>query len=116
MNKLLFHERQYFRQPAIWLLVFLTDMVVLYSLVYIIWIDNSPEDQGALWAIAGSLLLCMVMTVMFMKTAMETTVTTDGISYRFTWFQRKTRVLTPAEVKRWKIRKIIPVKNSTNTM
>ncbi|NOY38544.1 MAG: hypothetical protein GXO83_13340 [Chlorobi bacterium] len=110
MGKVLFHEKQYFRQPAIWLLVALTDLFVLYSLIYIVWIDPGKEDLPALWAIAGSLLLCVVMTVMFMKTALETTVTTDEISYRFTWFQRKTRVLTPAEVSRWEIREISPAR------
>lgn len=109
MEKILFHEKQYFRQPAVWILVALTDLIVLYSLVYILWLDPDKEEIAAAWAVAGSLLLCLIMTVMFLKTALETFVRADGIYFRFTLFQKKIRHLPPGEVIRWEIRDVKPV-------
>lgn len=109
MEKVLFHERQYFRQAAIWILVAATDLVVVASLVYMLTMEQDSADQAALWAIYGSLLLCLVMTGMFLRSCLEVKVTTSGIHYRFTLFQRKPRLLEPAMVRQWVIRDIRPV-------
>ena len=109
MKKVLFHERQYFRQAAVWIMLAAIDLVVVASLVYMLTMERDAGDQAALWAIYGSLLLSLLMTWMFLRTCLEVKVTTSGIHYRFTLFQREPRLLEPAMVQEWAIRDIRPV-------
>lgn len=106
----LFTEKQYFRQPWLWAILLLINAFIIYGLYKQIYFGepfgDNPVSNAALVAITIGLLL---LTVLFAYMRLETTLTSDGVCYRFFPFQFTARTITWDRISKAFVRQYNPI-------
>lgn len=111
MEKILFKEEQRTTQLWIWSLVILTFGLWLWQFVQQIILGipfgKNPSPDIAIYVIGivpvGAFLVLLLIRL-------ETTVTTEYISFRFLPFQRKPRILQKRDIRQWEVKHYQPIR------
>ena len=99
-------------------LIFFTDLVVLgafgYGFVHQIILgqqfgNKPPSDGFLIFATVTAVIFCVSLTLLFLKSRLETEVRQDGIYYRFFPFINKFRKIDPGSLKYAKVRIYHPI-------
>jgi hypothetical protein len=105
-SEALFHEKQYFRQPWIWLLLLGIAGLSIYSVVQQIIIGlpfgNNPVPDYMVIIIA--IVFGVGFPVLFFAVNLEIVVKGDGVYYRFLPFHRSPRKIGFEEISSYEVR------------
>jgi hypothetical protein len=110
MNKVYFREEQRFNQWWIWLILLLISGVWIWQLVQQVFMGipfgNNPAPDLVVILIG---LFPVLGIWLFRVFTLETIIDEAGIHYRFRPFQKKSRHITPAELKSFEVKKYNPI-------
>lgn len=111
MEKNLFNEKQKMTQAWIWLLVVLTFGLWLWQFIQQIILGipfgKNPSPDIAILVI-GIVPVGAFLLLLFIR--LETTVTTEKVTFRFMPFQRKPKTLAKGEIRHWEVKRYQPVR------
>lgn len=106
----LFSERQYFRQPWIWVILVLFNLFFIFMVTRQLYLKKAvgakPMVNEELWVIAGVLLF---ITLLFWVMRLETQVGKGGIYYRFFPFHPRMKCLSWDRISKAYIRSYKPL-------
>ena len=118
MKKVLFKETQKFRQTWILVLLMIFACITIGVFGYgffkqIIldqtWGTNSMSNNTLIFSATFNTLLIASLIVLFIKAKLVTTITTDGIYYKFFPFHFKERHILWSDVEKFNIRTYDPI-------
>jgi uncharacterized membrane protein len=110
MEAALFTEKQYFRQPWLWLLLGSINVVLFYGVIQQVVFHhpfgNKPSSDDGLIIAAGVFLL---VSILLAFVHLDTAIAVDGIYYRFWPFQFNAKKIPWEEVERAYVRQYNPL-------
>jgi hypothetical protein len=110
MSKLYYKEDQKFRQWWVWLLMALISGIWIWQLVQQIFMGIPFGDNPAPDFVVILIGLFPVFGILlFQVLTLETIIDDEGVHYRFRPFQRKSKIIKPADIARFEVKKYNPV-------
>jgi hypothetical protein len=112
MSKVYYKEEQKFNQFWIWLILFFVAGLWIWQLVQQVFMGipfgNNPAPDVVVYLIG---LFPIAGFWLFMTMTLVTIVDEEGVHYRFRPFQKKFKVIKPADIIRYEVKKYSPIKD-----